>query len=277
MTISKIWAHAWIDYLFFDTDLYYTFIKNKNYELPDPPIDYDFKSSKSDPVLPVNFHHAFIIRAFHTAHEVNNGRGLLKDRDWRLLQKTIKNDIDPIVLQLLERQTRKMIFKIIKEPSHWKAWLQLFDDENIYEETIGSEDRRESNLPTPVLTLDNDIKAPGEIPGTPVKDFYTIEETAREQMTESPRIGEESLIKKQEFVLDASPSEQFELDSIARTKRQKKLSQIPTLRIDESLITDQDSQMFSPRVPASLLGDMLSPSGFLHKKSLSDADQSNNS
>lgn len=270
MAISKIWAHAWIDYLLYDTELYYTFVKNRNYELPDPPIDYNFKSTKSDPVLMVNLHHAFIIRAFHTAHDVNNASGLLKERDWRLLQKAVKNDLDEILLSLLERQVSKMIMKIIKDPTHWKAWLQLFDDENIYEETLTSDERRESAFQTPNITFDMSNKVSEDPPISSKREFYTIEETAREYLPDSPESPRFNAGQTDaEFVLKVSPSEQFELEDAAVSKRDKKKSQVPPLKMDESLITDQDSQIFSPRVPGLTIPGLYTPTSSYHKKSVS--------
>lgn len=280
MSISKIWAHAWIDYLFYDTELYYTFVKNKNYELPDPPIDYNFKSSTSDPMLPVNLHHAFIIRAFHTGHEVNNKNGLLKDRDWRLLQKAIKDELDEIVLALLERQTRKMILKIIKNPMHWKAWLHLFDDENIYEETITSDERRESAMPTPVITMEHERKVTEENNPNPVQNpskqgFYTIEETAREYIGDlSGQLEKQEINVEAEFVLKVSPSEQGELDRFDNSRKDTKISQIPQLRIDESLITDQDSQIFSPRLPCLTMTGLFTPTAANHRQTVSLTERS---
>lgn len=285
MMISKIWAHAWIDYMFYDTDLYYSFLKNKNYELPDPPVDYAFKTTSSDPQLPVNLHHAFIVRAFHTRHAVSNSFGLLKDRDWRLMQKVLTGNISDSLLAMVDNQNKKMILKIIDNPQHWKEWLQLFDDENIFEETLFSEDRRESNAQSMNVTYEKCSDRPsmqdqfeemieeGRYKSKENSHNFPFDITWREKLPDELDNPPKKLGHK--FVLEATPSEQVELESTTKHQMFKK-SIGSQLRIDETLITDLDSQIFSPRVPPSSLGGMstLTPmSG--HARAFSESKLSN--
>jgi len=141
IAISKVWAHAWIDYLFYDTDLFYSIFQNKNYDLPSPPILYTFKSTDKDPMLLVNIHHAYIIRALYTGIR-EDWTGILQDRDWAVMDEALHGTIDEIKLLLIERQSKKMIMKIMENPKNWMIWLNLFDDENTYEETVPAEDKK---------------------------------------------------------------------------------------------------------------------------------------
>ena len=270
--------------MFYDTDLYYSFLKNKNYELPDPPVNYAFRSTSSDPQLAINLHHALIIRAFHTKHNVANSFGLLKDRDWRLMQKGLSGNISDSLLMMIERQSRKMICKIIDDPQHWKEWLRLFDDENFFEETLFSEEKRESHQPSMNISFDNptDILAPHNkleeiIAGGQQKNIeintknynFPFEITWRDSFQKEEKKPEPLQAKK--FVMEATPSEQKELESTSKFHMTKK-STVSQLRIDETLITDHDSQIFSPRVNfANMSGRMTFTPQTLHNRAWSEA------
>ena len=264
--ISKIWAHAWTDYLFYDTELFFSVIRNKNYELPDPPVDYSFISTANDPMLNVNIFHALIIRIFHTPYYGTLPKGAFKDRDLALIEEVMAGTISETKTQLIERQTRKMILKMMQSPENWSSWLQLFDEEDIYEETVGA-------------TPDHTDQTPKETPETsfvghlPTKDLkaaipklnlggiggQTGPTTAPDQKSHvrgwsqlgMPKLDPATFPAKKDFVLMETISERQEFDDLEKglpTSRFKKESfKEAVFAIKEQCLSDLDSQFLSPR------------------------------
>ena len=143
ISISRVWAHAWVEYMFYDTELFYSILQNKNYELPNPPVDYTFVSGPNDSMMTINYFHAVVIKAFYSSHK-EVVPGILLAKDTEVLRSAARNQLDEMTLQVIERQAKKMILEIIQDPSEWMMWLNLFEEENIYEETVPSESRKET-------------------------------------------------------------------------------------------------------------------------------------
>ena len=242
--MSKVWAHAWVDYLFYDTDLFYSIIRNKNYELPDPPVDYVFKSSSADHMININVYHAFIIKSFHTPNPMSDVYGcFLSERDNRILRMTIEDTITDLQLQLVDRQSKKMILKILKDPKNWKSWLQLFDDENIYEETLNTEDRRESAGQTPYEISPN---MSGLIKRCDIEEREIHHNKIFEKFK---NFKEKNSTMEENFAMKPSASEYNELDMFDRSKQQSvpKRFQSVVPRIDIEM-SDIDTHFYSPRI-----------------------------
>lgn len=144
IAISKVWAQAWVDYLFYDTDLFYSVLQNKNYELPNPPIQYTFTSGPNDPMLAINLHHAYLIRRIYTSIK-GDEKSFLADKDIQLLEDSLLDKLDHATLANLESQSNKIVQSIILQPEYWLSWLNLFDDENIYEVTVPNEDNKKQS------------------------------------------------------------------------------------------------------------------------------------
>lgn len=142
-----MWAYAWIEYLFYDSDLFYSVLQNKNYEMPTPPINYTFKSGVMDEMLQINVFHAVIIRSYYT-HFKDDAKQILKPKDLLLLQASLSEevDLDDTMMKLVENKCQKIISTILKNPQSWKQWLELFQDENIYEETVPQNENKERRL-----------------------------------------------------------------------------------------------------------------------------------
>ena len=227
VNISRVWAHAWMDYLFYDTEIFYSILKNKNYELPDPPVPYSFRSTDRDLLHRVNFSHAFIIAAFHTPQTFPSAQGLLKERDWHILQLALKDGVDEIKIRLLDRQTRKMVMKVLKDPAHWSEWLQLFEEHNDFEETLSTEDKRDSASPSPSPS--------------PQGTLHQLPEEPKLLLPSHAHGG----MAKLNFVMKESNSEMLDMETFERTKK----SSLRTGKsMKESEMTDLESQFISPRL-----------------------------
>ena len=237
MSISRVWAHAWVDYLFYDTELFYSIVRNKNYELPDPPVDYVFRSGGTDHMLAVNVYHAYLIKVFHTPHSIFDEKSFdfLSERDMRLLQRTLEDGLTEVQLQLVERQTNKMILKILKDPQNWVAWLQLFDEENNLEETLPTEEKKESAGPTPDLSQ-NESFAPRDAQDSDHKNSIFEKFKYMKDAHKTDR-----------FVLRQTQSECQEMDAFDASRHQSSRaskSVVPKLDFE---LSDIDSQFLSPR------------------------------
>ena len=119
-------------------------LQNKNYELPNPPIQYTFSSAPDDPMLAVNMSHAYLIRRMYTNLK-GDDVSFLADKDLKLLEDSLKDRVDSVILEGIEIESKKYIQTIILHPEYWLTWLNLFDDENIYEETMPNEDGKKNN------------------------------------------------------------------------------------------------------------------------------------
>lgn len=145
IAISKVWAHAWIEYMFYDTDIFYNVTMNKNYELPVPPIPYTFTSKPKDPMLSINPAHAFLIRRLYTNLR-EDGSTFFTEADTRLLENAAKDQLSPGTLKLVSQLSESLVLDVIRKPEKWSSWLQLFEDENIYEETVPNDDRPDTSM-----------------------------------------------------------------------------------------------------------------------------------
>lgn len=144
VAISKVWAYAWVDYLFYDTDIFYSITQNKNYELPSPPIPYTFTSGPKDPMLAINPAHSYLIRRLYTNLR-EDGTLFLSKADSELLEKAANDELHEETLAIVSRLSSSLVADILRRPGDWSAWLQLFDNENIYEETVMADDRPETS------------------------------------------------------------------------------------------------------------------------------------
>jgi len=238
VSVSKVWAHAWVDYLFYDTELFYSIVRNKNYELPDPPVDYVFRSVGTDHMLNVNVYHAYIIKVFHTPHSIFDDKtfDFLSERDMRILKLTLQDHLTEVQLQLIERQTNKMILKILKNPQNWVAWLQLFDDENNMEETLPTEEKKDSANPSPDLSPNASFNARDQL----------LDSDHKNSIFEKFKYMKDAH-KTDKFVLKQTPSECQEMDAFDASRHQSSRvskSVIPKLDFE---LSDIDSQFLSPR------------------------------
>ena len=243
-------------------------------------MDYSFISAANDPVLSVNIFHALIIRIFHTSYYGTLPKGALKDRDLTLIEEVMNGTISETKIQLVERQTRKMILKMMESPENWSSWLQLFDEEDIYEETVaatpdptdntpkqtpdnsflGGQNQRDLPSGVPKLNLGGLLAATaphtGLITGLPHAGTFTSSNPTG-HMRGWSQLGlskavEQPFPDKKDFVLAETNSERLEFDRLerepAQTSRFRKEAKGEDLLAGaDKVLSDLDSQFLSPR------------------------------
>ena len=185
LVINRSWAHAWMEYMFYDTDLYYQLHQNKNYELPLPPVKYEFKSNQNTSMLEINIFHGYIIRKLYTDHHEATDVAILakaahhlrlnqpqprntvflSEKDEELLFLAETNQLSDTICSLLERHTSKMIHKITGNPEYWALWLSLFEEENIYEETCPNRETNQTQENQSVSTQVKEMSTIEKLPG----------------------------------------------------------------------------------------------------------------
>lgn len=105
---------------------------------------YTFSSGPNDPMLTINPAHAYLIRRLYTSLR-EDGKVFMSSGDVTLLEQAADERLPADTLSLVEQLNVSMVADIVRKPSDWAVWLQLFDDENVYEETVPNEDRPDTS------------------------------------------------------------------------------------------------------------------------------------
>lgn len=138
--ISKVWASAWVEYLFYDSKLFAENTLTKNFCLPHPPIKYNFNVRIGDQILKINRCMNHII--FTIYGEGYTGQPILEANDEELLKRAVKGDISEKLSEKINHIVDKLIFKKLSDrtkPDFQDEWFEFADDDNVYEHTLPDE------------------------------------------------------------------------------------------------------------------------------------------
>ena len=141
VSVSKVWVNAWVEYLFYDSDLYQESTLSKNYCLPRPPITYNFNIRVGDQVQKINQKMYHIIMTIYGEDYL--GRGLLEKKDEHLLVNCVNERHEEDIIKMIVGINRAMIHKMIKDqkqPEHVDEWFDFQEEDNVYEITLDKQE-----------------------------------------------------------------------------------------------------------------------------------------
>lgn len=132
-----MWSNAWVEYLFYDTDLFFENVLTRNFNIPTPPMKYDFKVKIGDQVMRVNRQMVHIIFSIYKSDYL--GKACLDHKDEQLLAWTASDKQNDRLVEKLEIVRDKLLKKKLKEskaPFYKDEWFEFQDEDNVYEQTV---------------------------------------------------------------------------------------------------------------------------------------------
>jgi len=153
-SVSKVWVNAWVEYLFYDTELYLENTLTKNFCLPHPPIKYNFAIRVGDQVQKINRQICHILFAIYG--EDSQLREVLDDIDNQLLANCLADSNSEDVLQTLGVICEALVKKKLKESkqqNYHDEWFDFQEEENAYEVTLDKEDDQSAFILKPPRTV----------------------------------------------------------------------------------------------------------------------------
>lgn len=158
-SVSKVWVNAWVEYLFYDTELYLENTLTKNFCLPHPPIKYNFSIRVGDQVQKINKQICHVL--FSVYGEAPERREILEETDEQLLANCINDSNSEDILQTLSIICEALVKKKLKEskdPNYHDEWLDFHEEENAYEVTLDKEDEQSAFILKPPRSASNLVR-----------------------------------------------------------------------------------------------------------------------
>lgn len=125
-TISKLWANQWVEYLFFDTDIFSRRAISKNFQFPQPPGEIPNRLEPGETVMSVSGEMMHVVRSFYQAGYLS--KPTLPKKDEALLNTVKAGQLSAKIHARLEKIASFLIKKLIVE-SQWSTftneWLEF--------------------------------------------------------------------------------------------------------------------------------------------------------
>lgn len=137
ISISKVWANAWMEYLFYDTELFLENILTRNFNIPTPPMHYDFTINIGDQVIKLNNELRHIIYRIYKSNYL--GQSVLEPKDEQVLAWGQSSKLNDKLLVKVEKIRDSLLKKKVKQTKVEGCrdeWLEFQDEDNVYEHTL---------------------------------------------------------------------------------------------------------------------------------------------
>lgn len=149
-TLSKAWANQWVEYLFFDTDVFSRRAVSKNFQFPQPPGEIPNRLEPGETVMSVSAEMLHVVRSFYQSGYLS--KPILPKKDEALLNTVKAGQLSARIHARLEKIASFLIKKLIVE-SQWSTfsneWLEFDLSPKESEEKLPLSDQRSPNQKSP--------------------------------------------------------------------------------------------------------------------------------
>ena len=140
--VSKAWANSWVEYLFFDTDIFSRRSVSKNFSLPQPPGEIPSKFEPAETVMRISAEMKHILYTLYQPGYLS--KPVLPMKDEALLNTVKADKLSAKIMPRLEKIANFLIKRLIvdsQHPSFSNDWLE-FELDTLQEEKIPLSDPR---------------------------------------------------------------------------------------------------------------------------------------